>query len=106
MTHTYFQPTLINLMVHPKSAFSSNYSAQRLCFFHTDLGLDEDAHAGMNNRTNLQSLCEIRWSSRTNALCTFKFACIAVITSLEYLEEDGTVKPDATCCPSDMLTSS
>ena len=35
-------------------AFSFNFSAQRLRFFQAEFELDEDAHAGMNNITNLQ----------------------------------------------------
>lgn len=37
--------------------FSFNYSTQRLHVFQTELEIDEDAHAGINNKTNLQSLC-------------------------------------------------
>ena len=61
------------------------------------LDLDEDAQAGMNNRTNLQSLCETTWFSHVNALHTFKSALTAVVTALEHLKKDGTAKPGATC---------
>ena len=81
-------------------AFSFTYSAQRLRVVQAELDLNEDAQSGVNNRTNLQSLCEIIWSSRPNALFTFWSAFTDVITALEYLEEDGTAKPDAICCPS------
>ena len=53
---------------------------------------NEDTHAGMNNRTNLQSLFETRWSSRETSLYTFKSAFIAVVTALEYLKEYGDGK--------------
>ena len=53
-----------------------------------ELELDKDAQAGTNRRTTLQSLCETRWSSRANTLYTFKSPFTAVITALEYLEED------------------
>ena len=49
----------------------------------------------MNSIINLQSLCEIRRYIRANALHTLKSAFTAVVTALEYLEEDGTTKPDA-----------
>ena len=78
-------------------AFSFNVSTQRLRVFQAALGLDEDAQVDMNNITNLQSLCEIRLSSRANDLCTFKYAFTAVVTDLDYFEEDGTAKPDGTC---------
>ena len=44
-----------------------------------------EANAGMDNRTKLQSLCEMRCSNCDNALYTFKSA-------LEYLEADGDGK--------------
>ena len=43
------------------------------------------AKAGMDNRTKLQSLCEMRCSNCDNTLYTFKSA-------LEYLEADGDGK--------------
>ena len=67
-------------------AFSFNMSAQWLRVFQAELGLEEDAQAGMNSRTNLHSLCEIKLS-----ICGKKM---------------GMAKPDATCCPSNMLTTS
>ncbi|KAI0225654.1 hypothetical protein LSAT2_023563 [Lamellibrachia satsuma] len=57
----------------------------------SELESDENAQAGMNNIINL-SVCEIRWSSRATALCTFKSAFTAVVTALGYLEEDGDDK--------------
>ena len=61
--------------------------------FQADLELGEDVQAGVNTITNLQSLCDIRCSSRANALLTFKSAFTAVVTALEYLlEEDGNGK--------------
>ena len=72
--------------------FSFNFSAQRLPVFQAELGLDEDAQVDMNNITNLQSLCEIRLLSRANDLCAFKSALTAVVTALDYFEEDGDGK--------------
>ena len=69
-------------------AFSFNFSTQRLRVFQAELELDEDAQADMNNITKLQSLCEIRLSSRANDLCTFKSAFTAVVTALDYFEEE------------------
>ena len=49
----------------------------------------------MNNIINLQSLCDIRWSSRANVLYRVKSAFVVVVTALEYLEEedvDGKAK--------------
>ena len=66
-----------------------NYSTQRLRVFHAEVELDEDTQAGMKGITNLQSLYEIRWSSRANVLYAFKSAFTAVVTALNYLEEDG-----------------
>ena len=44
-----------------------------------------EAKAGMDKRTTLQSLCEMRCSNCDNALYTFKSA-------LEFLEDDGDGK--------------
>ncbi len=73
-------------------AFSFNYSAKRLHALQAQLDLDGDARAAMNNRTQLQSLCETRWTSRANALYTFKSALTVVVTALEYLATDGDGK--------------
>ena len=43
-------------------------SVTRLRALQAELELDEDAQAGTNTITNLQSRCETRWSSRANAL--------------------------------------
>ena len=71
--------------------FFFSYSAQRRVF-QAELELDEDAQVGMNNIINLQSHCEIRWFSRANALHTFKCVFAAVVTALEYVEENGDGK--------------
>ena len=73
-------------------AFSFNYSAKRLHALQAQLELDGDARAAMNKRTKLQSLCETRWTSRANALYTFKSALTVVVTALEYLATDGDGK--------------
>ena len=65
---------------------------KRLHVLQSELESDEDAQAGINNIINLQSVCEIRWSSRANTLCTLKSAFTAVVTALGYLEEDGDDK--------------
>ena len=80
--------------------FSFNFSTQRLRVFQAELELDEDAQADMNNIPNHQSLCEIRLSSRANDQCTLKSALTAVVTALDYFEDDGDAKPDGTCYPS------
>ena len=51
-------------------AVSFNYLAKGLYALQAELELDEDAQAGTNNITNMQSLCETRWSSRVNDLYT------------------------------------
>ena len=72
-------------------AFFFSYSAQRRVF-QAQLELDEDAQVGMNNINNLQSHCEKRWFNRANALHIFKCAFTAVVTALEYMEENGDGK--------------
>ena len=46
----------------------------------------------MDCRTKLRSLCETRWSSRADALQTFKNALIVIFHALETLHEDGDEK--------------
>ena len=53
----------------------------------------------MKNNSNLQSLCEIRSSSRVNALYTFKSAFTVVVTTLGYLKEDGHGNARRLFCP-------
>ena len=59
-------------------AFCFNYSAKRMRVLQAELELDEDAKAGMNNRTKLQY--------------TFKSAFTVVESALECLEADGNGK--------------
>ena len=68
--------------MYQQIAFSFNHSAQ----------INDEAQAGMNNSTNLQSLCETRRSIHVNALCIFKSAFTDVVAALGYLEEDGDGK--------------
>lgn len=42
----------------------------------------------LQSRTKLWSLCEMRWSARSNSLATFKAADTSVCNSLEDLEEN------------------
>ena len=51
-----------------------------------------EAKTGMNNKTKLQSLCEMIWTRRANALCTFRSTFRAVASALEYLEAGGNGK--------------
>ena len=71
IVHTSKEP-LVKCMMDTiqQIAVSFNYVAKGLHALQAELELDEDAQAGMNNITNLQSLCETRWSSRANALYT------------------------------------
>ena len=71
------------MMMNTVQQIAFNFSAQRLRVFQADLESDEDAQAGSNNRTNLQSLCNIRLSSRANALYTSKSTFTAVVTALK-----------------------
>ena len=48
-----------------------------------------EAKTGMNNKTKLQSLCEMRWARRANALYTFRSTFTAAASALEYMEADG-----------------
>ncbi|MES9885077.1 MAG: DUF4371 domain-containing protein [Sedimenticola sp.] len=67
-------------------AFSFNYSAKRLHNFRNCLADNADAREELHSRTKLRSLCETRWSARSDSLATFKAAFTAVCDSLEDLE--------------------
>ena len=62
-------PLVRNMMgTVQENAFSFDYSANMLRVVQAELEIDVVVQAGMNNVTNLQSHCDIKWSSRANAL--------------------------------------
>ncbi|XP_060585819.1 uncharacterized protein LOC132741624 [Ruditapes philippinarum] len=73
-------------------SFMFDYSAKRLNAFCKELSQDTAARAEMEQRTKLRTLCETRWSSRADALATFKNAFSVVVHALETLQEDGDDK--------------
>lgn len=73
-------------------AFSFDYSAKRLAKFKSDLSTNENAQQEMEKRTKLRTLCETRWSSRADALKTFKASFAVVVSSLDFLKDDGDDK--------------
>ena len=86
---------LVRNMMNTVKYIAFNYSTQSLRVFQTELELDEDAQAGMNNRSNLPSLCLTIWCSRANALYTFRSTLAVVVSALGYFEEedgDGKVR--------------
>ncbi|XP_052799033.1 zinc finger MYM-type protein 1-like [Mya arenaria] len=72
--------------------FAFDYSAKRLNFFVDELAADQDAQEKLKKRTKLRTLCETRWTSRADALSTFKSAYSVVVHALEQLQEDGDDK--------------
>ncbi|XP_060063626.1 zinc finger MYM-type protein 1-like [Ylistrum balloti] len=73
-------------------AFAFDYSAKRLQYFKNELLGDQNAKDQMESRTKLRTLCETRWSSRADALHTFKASFSVIVSSLEALKNDGDDK--------------
>ena len=72
--------------------FAFDYSAKRLEAYLEELSADDDVQAAMDKKTKLQTLCETRWVSRSDALTTFKRAFPVVVHSLESLHQDSDEK--------------
>ncbi|XP_052788478.1 52 kDa repressor of the inhibitor of the protein kinase-like [Mya arenaria] len=73
-------------------SFLFDYSAKRLAAFVDELSRDATNKEEMEQRTKLRTLCETRWSSRADALATFRNAFPVVVHSLETLNDDGDNK--------------
>ncbi|XP_052783217.1 zinc finger MYM-type protein 1-like [Mya arenaria] len=73
-------------------SFLFDYSAKRLAAFVDELSRDVTTKEEMEQRTKLRTLCETRWSSRADALATFRNAFPVVVHSLETLNDDGDNK--------------
>lgn len=90
LVHSSKLPIIRNMMdTVQQIAFCFNYSAKRLKAFQEQL--DETEHE-LDKRTKLRSLCETRWSSRSDALFTFRAALEVVVETLGVLSEDGDTK--------------
>ncbi|CAG2214457.1 unnamed protein product [Mytilus edulis] len=72
--------------------FAFDYSAKRLQAFFDELSSDAATKENMEKRTKLRTLCETRWTSRADALYTFKTAFPVVVHSLERLQNLGDDK--------------
>ena len=57
-----------------------------------ELSTDNDVQAAMDKKSRLQTLCETRWVSRSDALTTFKRAFPVIVHSLESLHQDSDEK--------------
>ena len=73
-------------------AFSFDYSSKKLQAFYQELDSDATTKENMDKRTKLRTLCETRWTSRTNALYTFKTSFPVVVHALERLQGLGDDK--------------
>ena len=73
-------------------SFMFDYSAKRLTAFVDELSRDASTKVEMEQRTKLRTLCETRWSSRADALASFKHAFPVVVHALETLQADGDTK--------------
>ncbi|CAG2216191.1 unnamed protein product [Mytilus edulis] len=73
-------------------AFSFDYSSKKLQAFYQELDSDATTKENMDKRTKLRTLCETRWTSRADALYTFKTSFPVVVHALERLRENGDDK--------------
>lgn len=90
LVHSSKIPLIRNMMdTVQQIAFCFNYSAKRLKAFQEQL---EQTEHDLEKRTKLRSLCETRWSSRSDSLFTFRAALEVVVQSLGELSESGDTK--------------
>jgi hypothetical protein len=84
-------PLIRNMMDTVKEiSYAFSYSAKRTGRFKTFLeGADNDTTEALEGRRKIKGLCETRWSSRADALHTFKAAYQLIIDMLEDLSTDG-----------------
>lgn len=73
-------------------AFSFDYSSKKLQTFFDELEADEATKEKMEKRTKLRTLCETRWTSRADALLTFKTSFPVAVHALESLHDQGDDK--------------
>ena len=86
VVHACKEPIVRTMMaVVQECGFAFHYSAKRLEAFVSELQGDGDVQDAMQRKTKLKSLCETRWTSRSDALTTFKNALPVVVNSLEHL---------------------
>lgn len=86
VVHACKEPTVRTMMaVVQECGFAFHYSAKRLEAFISELQDDDHVQEAMQRKTKLKTLCETRWTSRSDALTTFKNALPVVVHSLEYL---------------------
>ena len=71
-------------------AFSYHYSAKTLTRFQEELSTN--VQEGLDGKTKLKTLCETRWFSRADALCTFKSAFPVIVAALEHLRDSNDTK--------------
>ncbi|XP_045215568.2 zinc finger MYM-type protein 1-like [Mercenaria mercenaria] len=72
--------------------FAFSYSGKRLEAFANELAEDAVTREKLEGRQKLRTLCETRWTSRTDALMTFRKSFPVVVHALETLEADNDEK--------------
>lgn len=93
VVHACKEPTVRTMMaVVQECGFAFHYSAKRLEAFISELQDDDHVQEAMQRKTKLKTLCETRWTSRSDALTTFKNALPVVVHSLEYLSTQNDDK--------------
>ena len=73
-------------------AFAFDYSAKKLHAFFDEREAGAATKENMEKRTKLRTLCEMRWTSRADALYTFKTSYRVVVHALKCLQNQGDDK--------------
>lgn len=80
VVHACKEPTVRTMMaVVQECGFAFHYPAKRLEAFISELQDDDHVQEAMQRKTKLKTLCETRWTSRSDALTTFKNALPVVV---------------------------
>ena len=66
--------------------------------FRDEFAHDDEFKTDMGRRAKLQTLCDTRWASRSDALFTFLSAFPVVVSSLEDLEAHGDTRARNSIC--------
>lgn len=99
IVHACREPLVRNIMdTVQQISFCFNESGKRMVAFRYELVQDDEVKADMGRRAKLQTLCDTRWASRSDALFTFLSAYPVVVSSLEELETQGDSRARSFIC--------
>ena len=83
---------LVRNVISTVQEVAFDYSAKKLHAFFDERDADATTKEHMEERTALQTLCEMRWTSRADAFYTFKTSYPVVVHALKCLQNQGDDK--------------